>query len=368
MNTRLVEYKNKCNVLKQIQSQKALFYRRINTIQNILTISISAFITFIGFSGKEKIVEFLQFYLTPENSTWLDIGNVEFIYNILVFVLFFEVILHLIFQFGVKQFESERAIQLLSSLVNEIDDLLFGTTKPISTQTLDMINYKYTSIMQIIPSNTDHEYKRAKNKVATQKSPYFKSYGTNYLTMSKEEQEKFIISIIENNTSVYNILSILRNENESLYLGGGVVRNIIWDYLHGFNDPTPIEDVDVMYYDSQNVDKAFDMKIENHLKAIKPNTLWSVKNQGRMHIANNEQQYSSLEDALTKFPETVSAILVRLKKDNSYEFIAPFGYDDLFRLIVRPTPHFMSKINDYRDRINQKNWKENWNHLEVLFI
>ena len=368
MNARLAEYKHKCKVLKQIQSEKALFFKRVNNIQNVLTISISAFITFIGFSGKEKIVEFLSFSLTPEKATWINTNNIEFIYNILVFVLFFEMILHLIFQCGVKQFESERAVQLLSSLINEIDDLLLGISKPINVKTLEMINYKYTSITQIIPSNTDSEYKKAKKKISTPKPNSFSIYGTNYLTMSKKEQEKFIIGLIENNNSVHSILSILRDENKNLYLGGGIIRNIIWDFLHGFTDPTPIDDVDVIYYDAQNTDKAFDIKIEENLKSIKPNTLWSVKNQGRMHIANNEQPYASLEDALIKFPETVSAILVKLNDDNSYEFIAPFGYDDLFRLIVRPTPHFMSKLDKYRDRINKKNWKQNWSHLEMFYI
>lgn len=368
MNQRLLDYKHKCTVIKQIQSKKALFYKRINTIQNVITISISAFITFLGFSGKETIFNYFFSLFSANNNNNMSATYIEFIYNTLVFVLFFETILHLIFQFGSKQFESEKAIQLLSSLINEIDDLLFGLSKPIDAKTLEIINYKYNSIMQIVPSNTDKEYQKAKKAISQKKIKSENINSTNFLILTRNEQEKFIIGLIENNHAIHNILSILREEGEYLYLGGGLIRNMIWDFLHNYSDPTPIDDVDIIYFDDKNVDKAFDKKIEANLNSKKPNTVWSVKNQCRMHTINNDIPYSSLKDAVSKFPETSSAVIVRYKNDNTYEFIAPYGYDDLFRLIVKPTPHFMNKLDKYKERMNKKNWKQTWEKVDILYM
>lgn len=368
MNQRLVDYKHKCTVIKQIQSKKALRYKKINTVQNVITISISAFITFLGFSGKDMFFGFFFKLFNVDNSSSMSETYIEFIYNTLVFILFFETILHLIFQFGNKQYESEKAIQLLSSLINEIDDLLLGLSKPIDGKTLELINYKYNSIMQIVPSNTDKEYKRAKKSISQKKTKSENINSNNFLLLSKDEQEKFIVGLIENNHAIHNILTILRDENQNLYLGGGLIRNMIWDFLHNYNDPTPIDDVDIIYYDSKNIDKAFDKKIEENLSSKKPNALWSVKNQCRMHTINDDAPYSSLQDAVSKFPETSSAIIVRYKNDNTYEFVAPFGYDDLFRLIVKPTPHFMGKLDKYKERMDKKNWNQTWEKVDVLYM
>ena len=61
MIDRLNEYKHKCKVLRQINSDKALLYKRINSILDFMTIFVSAFITFIGFSGNEKILSYILF-------------------------------------------------------------------------------------------------------------------------------------------------------------------------------------------------------------------------------------------------------------------------------------------------------------------
>ncbi len=172
--------------------------------------------------------------------------------------------------------------------------------------------------------------------------------------------------LIEQNKIIQDILLILSEQEEELYIGGGIIRNLVWDNLHGYSVPTEIDDVDIIYYNKDNVTKQYDKKIETELKKQIPNLNWSVKNQARMHICNNDSQYSSLEDALSKWPETVSAILVRKDSNGMYKIIAPYKYDDLFRLIVVPTPHFKNKIEKYRERINKKQWNEKWKKLKIF--
>ncbi|PLC63479.1 hypothetical protein B9P82_13400 [Citrobacter sp. L55] len=66
---------------------------------------------------------------------------------------------------------------------------------------------------------------------------------------------------------------------------------------------------------------------------------WSVKNQARMHQRNGDYPYTSTRNALLHWPETATAIAVRLGKEG-LDITAPYGLSDLFELRLRPTPAF----------------------------
>ena len=363
MVERLLDYKRKCKVLKQIQSNKARRYRGLNYALVLITIFLSAFITFIGFSGAEKIREYLMLI---NNGIDIDISIIQMVYNLLVFLLFFVVVFHLVFQFNSKQTDSEKSISLLSSLINEIDDFI---ENPLNHEInfTETLRYKYNIITQIISPNTDRQYLKAKKSLYHKAKDKKLIERQNLLSLSIQDQKDYIIKLIERNSQVQNILNVLKEENENLYMGGGIIRNIVWDDLHNYTSMTPIEDVDVIYFDNLLISKQRDVEIEERLKRAIPNLKWSVKNQARMHVVNNDEPYVSLEDAVSKWPETVSAILMRKGKDGKYEFIAPYYFDDLFRLIVQPTPHFLNKLDRYKERIKLKKWEEKWGKLKIFY-
>lgn len=363
MQDRMTDYMHKCKTLKQIQSDKALRYRYLNNGQNFITVFVSAFITFIGFSGFEKMKLYIMMIIGKD----INIEIIQMINNLLVFALFFVVIFHLVFQFGSKQTDAEKAVSLLSSLINEINDLIDDPQKYSNTFLIDTVRFKYVTITQIIPSNTDREYIRAKKHLENKEKEINAIETYNLVALSDSEQREYILNIIDRNITVQRILEILGKQNEKLFLGGGVIRNLVWDDLHNHTEMTPIEDIDVIYFDNCFKTKERDILIENRLKREIPNFTWSVKNQARMNIINNDEPYTSIEDAISKWPETVSAMLLRKENEGTYEFIAPFNFDDLFRLIVRPTPHFANKIDAYRMRIETKNWKNKWKKLEIFY-
>lgn len=362
MTDRLLDYKNKCKVLKQIQSNKALFYRRVNSIQNFITVFVSGFITFIGFSGFEQIQSYIQLLFKNHE---IKTETIQMGYNFSVFILFIIVIFHMVFRFNDKQAEAEKAISLLSGLINEIDDVLEGTQPYYAVSS---ITDKYLLIIQMVPSNTDKEYLKAKKSLDEKTKAVRVVEKHSLFTLSTQEQEKYIIKLVKRNHTVQGILKTLQKIDKELYLGGGVIRNIVWDDLHNYHEMTPIDDIDVIYFDDQNKTKDHDLAIEKKLKAAMPNFKWSVKNQARMNTINNDEPYSSLYEAISKWPETASAMLIREDVDGKYIVLAPFGFDDLFRLIVQPTPHFMGKINRYRQRILEHNWQEKWSKLKILYI
>lgn len=362
MIERLIEYKQKCKVLKQIQSNKALQFKRINDFQNFVTVFVSGFITFIGFSGIDKIKKYIQLI---DSDLIIETQSIQMIYNILVFILFLAVVFYMVFRFGAKQTESEKAVALLSGLINEIDDQI-NSMRPIYS--IESMSSKYQIIIQVIPANTDKEYVKAKESLAKKEHVIKAVERHNLLTLSRHEQEDYIIKLIQRNSLVVNILETLCKQDEVLYLGGGIIRNMVWDNLHNHSEMTPIEDVDVIYFNEKHSTKEYDLAIEGNLRHSLPNMKWSVKNQARMHLSNGDQPYYSLYDAISKWPETVSAILLRITEDGRYEFIAPFGFDDLFRLIVRPTPHFRTRLDRYQQRVAAKDWKSTWKKLQILYM
>ncbi len=94
---------------------------------------------------------------------------------------------------------------------------------------------------------------------------------------------------------------------------------------------------------------------------------WSVKNQARMHLRNDDPPYHSATEAMMHWPETATAVAVRLGAHGVIEIAAPLGLDDLFNLVVRPTVRFQGeKAQTYTDRLRAKNWPATWPRLKVI--
>lgn len=147
------------------------------------------------------------------------------------------------------------------------------------------------------------------------------------------------------------------------WIGGGFVRNAVWDALHGgaFGGDS---DVDVTYFDSADARTERDAEIERRLQAADFATRWDVKNQARMHRHNGEAPYLNTQDAVARWPETATAIAVR-KTSSRIELIAPHGVSDLLALVARPTPAFRSKMDVVARRIEDKGWRSRWPRLRV---
>ncbi len=148
------------------------------------------------------------------------------------------------------------------------------------------------------------------------------------------------------------------------WIGAGFVRSIVWDHLHGFAVATPLDDVDVIWFDRQRATEAIDRTLEAKLAAAHPGIPWSVKNQARMHERNSDKPYRSSVDAMRHWPETATAVAVTLAHTGVLDLAAPFGIDDLLAMVVRPTPHFrQDRAAAYRDRQRAKNWRVLWPKL-----
>jgi hypothetical protein len=88
------------------------------------------------------------------------------------------------------------------------------------------------------------------------------------------------------------------------WVGAGFVRSAIWDMQHGRPfSPLP-SDIDVIWFDETLLDPAVDNLIEANLCRLAPSLNWSVKNQARMHVRNDDPPYSCATSAMKAWPET----------------------------------------------------------------
>lgn len=183
------------------------------------------------------------------------------------------------------------------------------------------------------------------------------------------ENKEDIITLIKSDEKMMEIIhTASKLDLPDWWICAGFVRSKIWDTLHGFEDRTLTPDVDVIYYDPANLDEDYEKDLEKKLISLLPDIPWSVKNQARMHVINQIPPYTSSEDAISKFPETATALGVKLDNDNHLVLTAPCGIEDVINLEVKPTPFFTEteeRAAIYEERLFKKNWKAIWHKIKV---
>ena len=167
-----------------------------------------------------------------------------------------------------------------------------------------------------------------------------------------------------------DMMGLLRSVEElglpDCWIGAGFIRNAIWDALHGrAPNCALLNDVDVVFFDCTNASPASDAAIEDRLAARSPNLPWSVKNQARMHLRNGEEPYRNTAAAIARWPETATAVAVRLLQGR-LELLAPHGLEDLIGLTLRPTPAFARRPEAFARRLRAKNWLARWPRLRIV--
>jgi len=165
------------------------------------------------------------------------------------------------------------------------------------------------------------------------------------------------------------LATVERLELPDSWICAGFIRSKVWDYLHHYESRTPLGDIDVIYFDKANLSEKDEKKYEQKLREYLQNEPWSVKNQARMHVVNNTKPYQSSIDGVAHFPETPTAIGIRLN-NGILQIAAPYGIQHLISGIVAPTPYFQKDTpmhEIYKRRIQQKNWISIWPKLQIAY-
>ncbi|RLQ94325.1 nucleotidyltransferase family protein [Falsibacillus albus] len=173
-----------------------------------------------------------------------------------------------------------------------------------------------------------------------------------------------VISFFKEDEWCLDILQEVQQLNlPDWWVCAGFVRTKIWDVLHGFYEWTPLDNIDVIFFDEDRLEEKYEKAYERRLSELLPGVPWSVKNEARMHHINGMKPYKSSVDAISRFPETATAIGLNLNDWDEIELAAPWGVEDALSMQVRPVPYFCKDqklASIYENRILKKNWQEKW--------
>lgn len=152
-------------------------------------------------------------------------------------------------------------------------------------------------------------------------------------------------------------------------IAAGAIRNLVWDHLHGFAEPTAPADIDVLIFDSRRTEPEYERQIEASLAALDPTVQWEVVNQATVHAYTGDPApYRSIAEAMSRWADPMTAVGVSLSRDGSISVVAPFGLEDLFSMIVRPHLVAPRAAQVYRERVAAKNWCARWPKVRVIHI
>jgi hypothetical protein len=162
------------------------------------------------------------------------------------------------------------------------------------------------------------------------------------------------------------------------WIGAGAVRDLVWDTRFGDGfDPARVEDIDVVFFDPDNLSVEHEHEIERGLHEQEPSVEWDVKNQARVHLWYEARfgaaahPLTSTTDGVSTWPEIATAIAVRLRPDREVELeiAAPYGLDDLLDGVWRRNlnrEYNRATDADCRARIERKQPHERWPGVVVL--
>ncbi|MGY0230703.1 nucleotidyltransferase family protein [Longispora urticae] len=130
------------------------------------------------------------------------------------------------------------------------------------------------------------------------------------------------------------------------WVGAGVLRDLVWGRLYGSGfEPAEVRDVDVVFFDPWDLRRARDDAATLALCEAWPAVPWEAKNQAAVHTwfpvrfgGEPVAAFGSVEEAVATWPETATAVAVRLGGAGEIEVCAPLGLGDLLGGVWRRNP------------------------------
>lgn len=180
-----------------------------------------------------------------------------------------------------------------------------------------------------------------------------------------------LVRIVRGTPWLCEALRVVREAGPAgAYVAAGAVRDTVWNFLTGRSPSGPQGDVDVVYWaDSESADQC--SRHQERLLEIEPRLDWEVTNQATVHLWHWRTQgdriapHKTVADGVASWPETATAVGVRLSAEDAIEVLAPFGLDDLFEMRLRYNPA-QARPDVFWKRIEAKRWTQRWPELRII--
>jgi uncharacterized protein len=178
-----------------------------------------------------------------------------------------------------------------------------------------------------------------------------------------ERQRHRFEVIIRSDPDLMRLLARLREIRLPQWrLVAGCLYQTVWNVLTGRPRGTGIQDYDPIYFASDDLSWEAEDAV---IRSVAAATLGcvgpvEVRNQARVHLWFERRfgvaypQLSSADEALQRYASMVHAVGVRLEPDHRLDIAAPFGFDDLFAMVIRPNPVIENAASHARKAIRAK--------------
>ena len=189
--------------------------------------------------------------------------------------------------------------------------------------------------------------------------------------MKAIDYQQRLISIVEEQAWLMGALKCVRSlDLPDWYIAAGAIRNTVWDSLHKFQKRTPLKDIDVVYFDLEDMNGLIEKDLEEKLRILNSSFIWEVVNQARGYLFQHGDEIArppvnSSCESIAYWSETPTCVGVRLERDDSLTVCAPHGLSDLMELRVKPIPKPYQDLSLYNRRIEEKRWNEQWPKLQI---
>lgn len=178
--------------------------------------------------------------------------------------------------------------------------------------------------------------------------------------------EDDILHMVKQDEWMMEVLRVVKSmELPDWWIGAGFVRNKVWDHLHQHKKRTPLSDVDVIYFNPDDISIRTEKEYEKSLFLKMPHTPWSVKNTARIAKLRKDGPYAGSIDALSRWIETATCIAVKLDENNTLNLAAPLGINDLVELRLVYNTTSVSSKSEFLKRVKEKEWLEKWPKLAI---
>jgi hypothetical protein len=185
-----------------------------------------------------------------------------------------------------------------------------------------------------------------------------------------EQEQRFMDLVLQNSSNAAILARLPHLELPGACLTGGCLFQTVWNVLSQRAAFADILDYDIFYFDDTDLSwEAEDAAIRRVSRALADAGVQvQVRNQARVHLwyehrfgAPCEPLRSAL-DGIDHFLNQSSCFGIR-SADSGLEVYAPFGFDDLFSMTVRPNRR-RNLPTVYHEKAAR--WSAAWKGLKVL--
>jgi hypothetical protein len=188
------------------------------------------------------------------------------------------------------------------------------------------------------------------------------------------DEEERLRQVVRGSAWVVGVLAAVRESGlPDAWVGAGILRDLVWGELSGRGfRPAEVRDIDVVFFDPTDLSRERDAWATERLGAIRPGLPWEASNQAAVHTwyagefgGGPVPPLASIAEAVATWPETATAVAVRLDAADGIDICAPLGLADLLDGVWRRNPARVSLARSY-ERLARHRPGERWPGIRVV--